>query len=197
MKRIFLLIIITALGTFILTPPEAPETALQQPPEQVTVEAPKPVEKPPEQARPQITWRDNPQNCEDTTRISAEPPFDCLPPLKGSSPVRVPNESVGTGSCETEVHKYDWPVSTAVAIMNGESGGRHWVVNNNPATGDYSIGCFQVNIRGSLAYSRPSEAELKNPAVNVAWAYNKYVAEGRTFCTTGGWYNTCVKLGFM
>lgn len=64
--------------------------------------------------------------------------------------------------------------------MMAESGGRADALNNNASTGDYSVGCFQINILGKLAHGRPSEAELKNPEVNVAYAYHLYEKSGFT-----------------
>lgn len=98
-------------------------------------------------------------------------------------------------TCVSEIKKYNWHIPTAVAVMNVESGGDYTIVNDNPATGDYSIGCFQVNIKGALAYNRPTEKELKKPEVNVAFAYGLYRDVG--WCSTAGWYNTCKKLGIM
>ena len=102
--------------------------------------------------------------------------------------------SGGSGSCEAEIAKYPWPQSTALAVMRKESSGNPGIVNDNPATGDYSVGCFQINLYGANAASRPSEAELKNAAVNVAFAYKLYLGAGG-FCTRGGWFNTCNYLG--
>ena len=70
-------------------------------------------------------------------------------------------------------------------------------INDNPSTGDYSVGCWQVNLRGDLANGRPSEDWLKNPVNNTQWAYEHYVAIGRTFCKTSGWYNSCKKAGLL
>jgi hypothetical protein len=98
-------------------------------------------------------------------------------------------------TCASEIAKYDWPIEDAMRVMDSESsGGIVDIVNDDPSTGDYSVGCFQVNIIGKMSRSRPSEQELKNPIVNVKFAYNLWVAEGRTFCTTGGWLNTCRKV---
>lgn len=99
------------------------------------------------------------------------------------------------GDCLAELSKYDWPYVNAKAIMMKESRNNPLTVNDNPATGDYSVGCFQVNIIGSLASSRPSEDWLKNPENNVAYAYQMYVNQGRTFCKTSGWHNSCVATG--
>jgi len=45
--------------------------------------------------------------------------------------------------------------------------------------------------------TRPSEYWLKNPVNNTQWAYEHYVAIGRTFCKTSGWYNSCKKAGLL
>ena len=58
----------------------------------------------------------------------------------------------------------------ALKVMHCESSGVASRVNNNPSTGDYSVGLFQINILGSLALTRPSEAWLKVPANNIAYA---------------------------
>lgn len=87
----------------------------------------------------------------------------------------------GSGSCEAEIAKYNWGHSTAVAVARAESGLNPGALNNNPATGDYSVGCFQINIYGANARTRPSEAELKNASTNVAWAYKIYTGNGHSF----------------
>ena len=107
------------------------------------------------------------------------PPVQATPPPKPAS--------VGTGSCSDEIAKYAWDTNVANAVMMAESGGNAARINNNPATGDYSVGCFQVNLYGSNALSRPSEAELVNADVNVRWAYEHWLALGGTFGTSGGW----------
>ena len=99
------------------------------------------------------------------------------------------------GDCLSELGKYDWPQADAYKIMMKESSNNPLIVNNNPATGDYSVGCFQVNIIGTLIAGRPNEQQLKDPAINVLWSYNHYINEGRTFCKTSGWYNSCKATG--
>lgn len=44
--------------------------------------------------------------------------------------------------------------SEMAAIAEAESGGRSDVLNNNPSTGDYSVGPWQINYYGNLAPSR-------------------------------------------
>lgn len=87
----------------------------------------------------------------------------------------------GSGSCAAEIAKYDWSVGTATAVMLAESGGDPGNVNDNPSTGDYSVGCFQINLYGANAASRPSEAWLKNAANNVSYAYGIYKSNGSSF----------------
>ena len=83
-----------------------------------------------------------------------------------------------TSTCESELKKYDWNQTIAYNVMRVESDGNHLALNNNPNTGDYSVGCFQVNLYGSLRNTRPSESWLKVPANNVAYAYKLYKASG-------------------
>lgn len=87
----------------------------------------------------------------------------------------------GYGDCAAEIAKYDWGQSVAMAVMVAESQHRPGVINNTPSTGDYSIGCFQVNIAGANARTRPPQEQLIDAAVNVRWAYNNYVANGHSF----------------
>ena len=86
-----------------------------------------------------------------------------------------------TGDCYAEAAKYDWNQTVADAVIDAESGGNPLKVNDNPSTGDYSIGCFQINIFGANARSRPSEAALKDPATNVAFAYKLYSSNSHSF----------------
>lgn len=101
----------------------------------------------------------------------------------------------GSGSCYDEIKKYNWNHDIATRVMIKESSGNPGNLNDNPNTGDYSVGCFQINLLGSNAATRPSEYELKHADVNVAFAYKLYVASGHTFCTQGGWINTCRAIG--
>lgn len=66
----------------------------------------------------------------------------------------------------------------AKRVMECESSSRPWIVNNNPRTGDYSVGLFQINLIGSLAKSRPSEQWLKNPENNIAYAADMQQRQG-------------------
>lgn len=61
--------------------------------------------------------------------------------------------------------------STMAGVALAESGGRYWVVNNNPDTKDYSVGLWQINYFGALlgprtaAYGSPEA--LKDPNANA------------------------------
>lgn len=88
---------------------------------------------------------------------------------------------VAHATCESEIQKYQWDYNTAIAVARAESGLNPNALNNNPATGDYSVGCFQINLFGGNAASRPSEQDLRNPAVNVEFAYKLYSSNGHSF----------------
>lgn len=115
-----------------------------------------------------------------------EPPSPVVAPTPPPAPVEPPKPApkpqvAGSGSCEAEIAKYDWNQSVAIAVSRAESGLHPGKVNNNPRTKDYSIGCFQINIYGANAKSRPSEAALKNAATNVAFAHKIYKSNGSSF----------------
>lgn len=192
--QIFVALLFTGSTAFAMQPPapttvpQSTETAVVQ--EQASQKkAKKPQEKPAKASKPKkaVTWRDNPQNCSDDEWIAKERPFECIKkPKTNQSAVAATTKSApvsasGSGSCAAEIAKYSWNQSVALAVAQAESDLNPGIVNDNPATGDYSVGCFQVNLFGANAYSRPSEAQLKNAAVNVQWAYNNYVANGSSF----------------
>jgi len=91
--------------------------------------------------------------------------------------------------------KYDWNQHDAYKIMFQESSNDPLTLNDNPETGDYSVGCFQINLIGDMRNTRPPEQELYKAEVNVEYAYHMYVSQGRTFCKTSGWYNSCIATG--
>lgn len=103
--------------------------------------------------------------------------------------------TAGTEQWRGLAGQYDWNVEHALLIMSCESGGVPTKHNYNPATRDNSWGLYQVNLWGSNAKNRPPASELVKPEVNIAYAYNLYVSQGRRFGTTGGWKNCANKFG--
>jgi len=97
------------------------------------------------------------------------------------APIQVPKSY--SNNCEQYrkiVEQYDWDVELVMSIMFHESSCQVDIVNNNPNTGDYSVGLMQINLYGDNAKYRPSEAELKNPATNIEFAYSLYKSSGFT-----------------
>lgn len=90
-------------------------------------------------------------------------------------------------SVEEVIGQYDWDSNIAYRIMMCESGGNPTIVNNNPLTGDYSVGLFQINLYGDNALKRPPEDWLKNSSNNIKYAYELY--------SNGGWshWTNCYK----
>lgn len=111
-----------------------------------------------------------------------------------------------TSSCAAELAKYSWSQTAAYNVMMQESTNDHTILNDNPMTGDYSVGCFQINLIGanindryriavSLGYTGEFSREglvpwLQNPVNNVAVANALYNRAGNW----GDWKNTCTKV---
>lgn len=195
MKKIFNDVLLTALALLItggLVHAQPIETAVepakdtavvQTAPVETKTEPVKEVEpaKAPEKV---VTWQDNPNKCDQNTQyIAKDAPFKCIdkPKETAAAPVRGGISGGGSGDCAAEIAKYDWNQSVALAVARAESGLNPGNLNDNPSTGDYSVGCFQVNIYGANAASRPSEAQLKIASVNVAFAYRLYAGNGHSF----------------
>jgi hypothetical protein len=186
MKKLFTLIIATVVLAIPLIkilpnpkepPHKTPEPVITQKVEaQSVTEAPKTQD--PVQVTPQPITEEvaDPNNCESQGMHYRADNKECIPNTAPAQTV-----SAGSGSCEAEIAKYDWVYSVAVAVATAESSLDPSRLNDNPSTGDYSVGCFQINLYGGNARNRPSEAELKNAAVNVAFAYQIYVGNGHSF----------------
>lgn len=94
-------------------------------------------------------------------------------------------------SCEAEIRKYNWRQDVALAVAKAESGLRPNAHNYSDVTKDNSWGCFQINIYGANARTRPPASELVKPEVNVAFAYRIYVGNGHSFI---GQWGVCRKI---
>ena len=118
---------------------------------------------------------------------------------------RIPLWAAG-GNCAAEILKYDWNQEVAYNVMMVESSNKPTNLNDNPKTGDYSVGCFQINLYGSnlqakygtaksLGYTggvdRDSLQEwLWNAENNVKVAYTMWRGSG-----WGPWnFTTCKKV---
>lgn len=97
-----------------------------------------------------------------------------------------------TPPIEQMIEQKDWNSRVAKAIMECESRGKPKEVNDNPATGDYSVGLFQVNLYGELSENRPSEEWLKNPKNNIDYAHKLYKQGSWTH-----WRNCAEQVGVL
>lgn len=124
-----------------------------------------------------VTWEDNPNNCDtDTQWIAAEEPFKCIDkPVSKPAPTASAEPSLGWCN-HAHLGGRTWDVNTAIAVCKCESGGNASAKNTSGR--DYSIGLFQINLYGYLAYTRPSEGWLLNPHNNVEWAYKMWKEQG-------------------
>lgn len=115
------------------------------------------------------------------------------PPV-APAPTATPPISTPPPSCAEEIKKYGWNQSVAYNVMMVESKGNYTILNNNPRTGDYSVGCFQINLMGgnllskyrvatTLGYTGSAtvaelEPWLKNATNNVAVAHKLWLGSG-------------------
>lgn len=120
----------------------------------------------------------NPYNCNLETQYIRADNAECI---NKPQPVVAVAHPQGCEHYRQLISQYDWRIETATAVMQAESSCNPQAVNNNPGTGDYSVGLFQINLYGANARTRPSEAELKDPATNIAWAYRLYSGNGKSF----------------
>lgn len=77
---------------------------------------------------------------------------------------------------------------TAVAVAKAESGLNPRAKNDNPGTGDYSIGLWQINMRAH-GNTYGTEEQLKNPATNARAAVAIFRAAGNRWSPWGAYTN--------
>lgn len=138
-----------------------------------------------------------------TTSAIDKPAPETAPAVVAEKPA-VAAPVAPTSSCAAEVSKYSsWNQTVAYNVMMAESTNDHNTLNDNPMTGDYSVGCFQINLLGAnlnskyrvaltLGYTdglglEQMVAWLKNPVNNVAMANALYNTAGNW----GDWKYTC------
>mgnify|MGYP000888773531 CR=1 FL=1 len=158
---------------------EAQETRLEAVQELQKVET---KNEPPKEEKPLETPKEQPEK-QNISKAPVQPEAQPPQPIAQTpsiAPVGITDRG-GNGSCAAEIAKYPWNQSLATAVSTAESGMNPGIVNHNPSTQDYSVGCFQVNLWGDLAKSRPSEEQLRDAAVNVKWAYDNYIRNGHSF----------------
>lgn len=163
MKFIFIAVL-TALvvGT-------APKQTVVDEPAPPIVHAEKQTTKQENIKKSKVTWKDNPKNCNQETHwIAKEKPHKCIKKHTEIKRVQTSHKP-GVEQWRSLVSKYNWDADLVLRIMSCESGGNPNSVNSTPP--DYSVGLMQINLYGSLALTRPSEAWLKVPANNIEYAY--------------------------
>lgn len=140
----------------------------------------------------------------DANTQSATPPVGVVAEPTAEIPA-TPTQTPPATTCAAEINKYSsWNQGVAYNVMMAESGNAAETVNDNPATGDLSFGCFQVNLLGSAnliakfgtakahGYTgamdvAPLSDWLHNPANNVAVAEDMYRSSG-----WAPWKYTCL-----
>lgn len=139
-----------------------------------------------------------------TTSAIDKPAPETVPAVVAEKPA-VAAPVAPTSSCAAEVSKYSsWNQTVAYNVMMAESSGNANTLNDNHATGDYSIGCFQINLKGDpnllskhrlavqLGFTGTVDRALltewlKDPVNNVAIANKLYTIAGQW----SDWQYTC------
>ena len=76
------------------------------------------------------------------------------------------------------IHTKDWNGDYAVKLFNCESSLNPKALNDNPLTGDFSVGIAQINLHGNLAKDRPTKEQLYDAKFNIDYAYEMYKKAG-------------------
>ena len=85
-------------------------------------------------------------------------------------------EPIVTNGCNL-TSNYDWPKDVAYGICMAESrGDANAVGDNYPIRGLHAVSCGLMQIR--TVAGRPTCEQLKNPQVNMDFAYKLYLGQG-------------------
>lgn len=127
------------------------------------------VEPTPEVVQPTIT-------SEVPTPVEAKP-VEPERPQEAKPQVEVVKHPIGCENYRELVNQYDWNKDVALKIMQAESGCNPSAVGDNRVIdGIYAPSCGLYQIR--TLKGRPSCKRLKNPTINIEWAYKLYRASG-------------------
>lgn len=179
MKYIFLIL----LG--LITVQVAPLDKRQLPSKQTTR-----IEKPAIKSVEAAKTAEAPKTADNTAMVNN------VPQQAPATPAEAPKPAIqASGSCAEAIYRI-FPAhehNNAIKVMLQESSGNPGIHNYNPATGDDSWGCFQINLAGGMSRTRPAPSELVKADVNVQFAYNLWTRTG--WCSSAGWLNTSKKVG--
>lgn len=124
----------------------------------------------------------DPKGCEPEQYWDENPPYNCIDkptqePTVNNAPASARHAG---GNCEAYRHlieQYDWDVATMMYAMQAESGCNPSAVGDNYVIGGiYAPSCGLLQVR-TLA-GRPSCEALKDPATNIATAYQIWKSQG-------------------
>lgn len=134
------------------------------------------LNEPPQQAKADINKQAVPTTTtqQESVAEQSQPQATVVP-----APAVPPAPSYPKG-CENYValvQKYDWNTTVAINVMRAESGCNPSAVGDTrPINGLLAPSCGLFQVR--TLKGRPSCEELKNPAVNVEWAYRLFKGGG-------------------
>jgi hypothetical protein len=130
------------------------------------------------------------------TKTLSEPVYKPRAPLAVlKTPVNQKPSIASAGSCSEELKKYGWNQSVAYNVMMVESHNNPLNLNDNPNTGDYSVGCFQINLLGGNLNSKYDIAKKlgypgtlnRTEMTNWLWDAENNVAVAHALWQGSGW----------
>lgn len=184
-QYLIILSLVSLIATAVTVPAQDPPVIEPAVASEQLIEV-EPVEPEPEIKEPELTEEqlrkklitDNPQQCTDDQLI-LWPDGECKDQAKPSQTISTPGpvNPVGCDNYRHLVEQYDWNVSTMMYAMQKESSCNPNAVGDNYVIGDiYAPSCGLLQVR--TLPGRPSCAALKDPATNVATAYQIWKGQG-------------------